>query len=78
MFENTAHCIANCLRTSQRSHALYRSFGIEPIDGTNIPMRRDVLIQLSTYYPDVALNDVQITKATGEGHFDYNISIKGM
>ena len=77
MKESTAQCIANCLRTSLGSHVLYRSFGMEAVDGTNVPMRKDILIQLSTYYPDVTLEDVTITRVESNGQFDYIVSIKG-
>lgn len=77
MRENTAQCIANCLMTSQGSHVLYRSFGLEPVDGMNVPMRRDILIQLSTYYPDVSLNNVAITKADIDGRFEYIVDVRG-
>ena len=78
MKEDTAHCIANCLRTQQGSHALYRGFGLNVIDGTNVPMRRDILIQLSTYYPDVTLNDVTVTRVENNGHFEYKVDTKGI
>lgn len=77
MRENTAQCIVNCLRTSQGSHVMYRSFGLEPVDGTNVPMRRDILIQLSTYYPDVSLNNVTISKADIDGRFEYTVDVRG-
>ncbi len=77
MKESTAQCIANCLRTSQGSHVLYRSFGLEPVDGVNVPMRKDILIQLSTYYPDVTLNDVTVARVDVNGHFEYTVNVKG-
>ena len=78
MKEDTAHCIANCLATNKGSHVLYRGFGLNVIDGTNVPMRRDVLIQLSTYYPDVTLNDVTVTRVETNGHFEYKVDTKGI
>ena len=78
MKESTAQCIANCLRTSQGSHVLYRSFGLEPVDGVNVPMRKDILVQLSTYYPDVTLNDVTVSKVETNGRFEYNVDVKGV
>lgn len=77
MKESKAECIANCLRTSLGSHVLYRSFGLEPVDGVNVPMRKDILVQLSTYYPDVTLNDVTVTRVDLNGQFDYNVDVKG-
>ena len=77
MKENTAQCIANCLAINKGSHALYRGFGLNVIDGMNVPMRRDILIQLSTYYPDVTLNDVTITRVNSDGQFEYNVDVKG-
>lgn len=77
MRENTAQCIANCLRTSQGSHVMYRTFGLEVVDGTNVPMRRDILIQLSTYYPDVSLNNVTVSKADIDGRFEYTVDVRG-
>ena len=77
MKENTAQCIANCLRTSQGSHMLYRTFGLEVVDGMNVPMRRDILIQLSTYYPEVSLNNVTVSKADIGGKFEYTVDVRG-
>ena len=73
MKEDTAHCIANCLATNKGSHVLHRGFGLNVIDGTNVPMRRDILIQLSTYYPDVTLNDVTVTRVDNNGQFEYKV-----
>ena len=77
MKENTAQCIANCLRTSQGSHVLYRTFGLEVVDDMNVPMRRDILIQLSTYYPEVSLNNVAVSKADIDGKFEYTVDVRG-
>lgn len=77
MKESTAQCIANCLRTSQGSHVLYRTFGLEVVDGMNVPMRRDILIQLSTYYPEVSLNNVTVSKADIDGKFEYTVDVRG-
>ena len=52
---------------------LYRGFGLSVVDEANAPMRRDILIQLSTYYPDATLNNVSITRAETNGHFEYKI-----
>ena len=76
MKEDTAHCIANCLATNKGSHVLYSDFGLNVIDGTNVPMRRDILIQLSTYYPDVTLDDITVTRTENNGHFEYKIDTK--
>ena len=78
MKEDTAQCIATCLATNKGSHVLYRTFGLNVTDGTNVPMRRDVLIQLSTYYPDVTLNDVTVTRVETNGHFEYKVDTKGI
>ena len=77
MKESIAHCIANCLRTQQGSHVLYRTFGLNVVDGANAPVRRDVLVQLSTYYPEVTLNNVTITKVESNGTFNYDVDVKG-
>lgn len=78
MKEDTAHCIANCLATNRGSHVFYRGFGLDVIDSTNAPIRRGVLVQLSTYYPDVALNDITITRVENDGHFEYKVDTKGI
>ena len=78
MKEDTVCCVANCLATNKGSHVLYRGFGLNVIDGTNVPMRRDILIQLSTYYPDVTLNDVTVTRVENNGHFEYKVDTKGI
>ena len=76
MFESTPQCIANCLMTQQGSHVLYRDIGLNAVDATNPPMRRDILVQLSTFYPDVTMNDLQITQVNHNGNFEYIIDIK--
>ena len=73
MKEDTVHCIANCLATNKGSHVLYRGFGLSVTDEANAPMRRDILIQLSTYYPDATLDNVSIIRAETNGHFEYKI-----
>ena len=77
MFESTGQCIANCLKTQLGSHVLYRGFGLNTVDATNPPMRRDILIQLSTYYPDVTMNNLEVTQVNNNGNFEYIIDIKG-
>ena len=77
MKESISHGIANCLRTQQGSHVLYRTFGLNVVDGANAPVRRDILVQLSTYYPEVTLNNVTITKVESNGTFNYDIDVKG-
>lgn len=78
MKEDTAQCIANCLATNKGSHIFYRGFGLNVIDGTNVPMRRDILIQLSAYYPDVTLNNITVTRIENNGHFEYKVDTKGI
>ena len=77
MFENTPQCIANCLMTQQGSHVLYRGFGLNVVDASNPPLRRDILIQLSTFYPDVTMNDLQITQVNNSGSFEYIVETRG-
>lgn len=77
MKEDVSHQIANCLKTQQGTHVLYRGFGLSVVDSTNPPMRRDILIQLSTYYPDVTLSDVQITQVNSNGNFEYIVETRG-
>lgn len=77
MLENQAQCIANCLKTQLGSHVLYRGFGLDVVDNTNPPMRRDILIQLSTYYPDVTLSNIAITRADINGNFEYLVETRG-
>lgn len=77
MFESTGQCIANCLMTQQGSHVLYRGFGLNVVDASNPPLRRDILIQLSTFYPDVTMNDLQITQVNNSGSFEYIVETRG-
>ena len=77
MKEDVSHQIANCLKTQQGTHVLYRGFGLNIVDANNPPMRRDILIQLSTYYPDVTLNNVQITQVNNNGNFEYIVETRG-
>ena len=77
MKEDVSHQIANCLKTQQGTHVLYRGFGLNTVDTTNPPLRRDILIQLSTYYPDVTMNNLEITQVNNNGIFNYTVDIKG-
>lgn len=77
MKESVSEQIANCLKTQAGTHVLYRGFGLNVVDSTNPPMRRDILIQLSTYYPDVTLSDVQITQVNSNGNFEYIVETRG-
>lgn len=77
MKEDVSHQIANCLKTQQGTHVLYRGFGLNIVDSTNPPMRRDILVQLSTYYPDVVLSDLQITQVNNNGNFEYIVETRG-
>lgn len=77
MKESKAECMRNCLQITRGTHVLYRSFGLDPVDDMNIPMMKDVLIQMSTYYPDVTLNDVIINKVESNGQFQYTVDAKG-
>lgn len=75
MFESTAQCITNCLKTQEGSHVLYRGFGLDVVDNTNPPLRRDILIQLSTFYPDVTMNDISIVQTNFNGSFYYTVDL---
>lgn len=77
MFESTAQCIANCLQTTKGTHIMYRSFGLNSVDATNPPMRKDILVQLSTFYPEVTMNDATITRVESNGQFYYDVKIRG-
>ena len=75
MFESTAQCITNCMNTQEGSHVLYRGFGLNVVDSTNPPMRRDILIQLSTYFPDVTMNNLEIIQTNSNGSFYYTVDL---
>lgn len=75
MRENTLECIGNCLRTLTRSHVMYRGYGLDEVDGALSPTRRNVLVQLSTYYPEVALSALTITKFNEKGQKYYTVEI---
>ena len=75
MKESTAECIANCLRIQKGTHVLYRSFGLNVIDSTNVPIPKDVLVQISTYYPEVNLNNVTTKRTDINGHFEYLVEV---
>ena len=75
MFESTAQSITNCLKTQLGSHVLYRGFGLNVVDNTNPPMRRDILIQLSTYFPNVTMNNVEIIQTNSNGSFYYTVDL---
>lgn len=77
MKESVSEQIANCLKTQQGTHVLYRGFGLNVVDTTNPPMRRDILIQLSTYYPDVTLSNTSITQVNSNGNFEYIVETRG-
>lgn len=76
MFEKTEQCITNCLQTDLGSHVFYRGFGLNVVDGTNVPMRKDILVQLSTYYPETTLQDVVIERVESNGEYYYTVSVK--
>lgn len=77
MFEPTEQCIANCFCSQLGSHVMYRAFGLSEVDAANPPLRKDILVQLSTFYPDVALDDIAITRAESNGEFYYTIQMRG-
>lgn len=77
MFESTDQCISNCLQTDLGSHVMYRSFGLNEVDKPNAPVKRDVIVQLSTYYPDVTLNSIECTEVNGKGMWVYNADVNG-
>lgn len=77
MKESVSEQIANCLRTQQGTHVLYRGFGLNVVDANNPPMRRDILVQLSTFYPDVVLSDLVITQVNNNGSFEYIVETRG-
>ena len=75
MRENTLECIGNCLRVLQKSHVMYRNYGLDEVDGALSPTRRNVLVQLSTYYPDVALSALTSTEFNEQGQKYYTVEI---
>lgn len=75
MRENTLECIGNCLKVLQKSHVMYRGYGLDEVDGALSPTRRNVLVQLSTYYPDVSLNNLTITEFNEKGQKYYTVEI---
>lgn len=75
MYENTQNCIQNCFKTTLGTHTLYRDFGMSLIDEVNIPTRKDILIQLSTFYPDISIDNVQVVQVNKEGEFYYTINL---
>ena len=75
MRENTLECIGNCLRVLQKSHVMYRNYGLDEVDGALSPTRRNVLVQLSTYYPEVSLNNLTITEFNEKGQKYYTVEI---
>lgn len=75
MRENTLECIGNCLRVESKSHPMYRNYGLDEVDGALSPTRRNVLVQLSTYYPDVNLNNLSVTLFNERGEKYYRVEI---
>lgn len=75
MLENTQNCISNCLQTSKGSHVMYRQFGLYVIDAHNAPMKKDIVVQLSTYYPEVSLQNVVLTQIPTKGEFYYTVDV---
>ena len=75
MKENTLECIGNCLRVERKSHCMYRNYGLDEVDGALSPTRRNVLVQLSTYYPDVNLNNLSVTLFNERGEKYYKVEI---
>ena len=54
---------------------MYRNYGLDEVDGALSPTRRNVLVQLSTYYPDVALSALTITEFNEQGQKYYTVEI---
>lgn len=77
MREDVSHQLANCLKTQQGSYVFYRGYGLSVVDATNPPIRRDILVQLSTYYPEITLSDVTISKVESNGSFEYIVETRG-
>jgi hypothetical protein len=77
MRESNAQCITNCFNSLKGTHILYRNFGLNETDKTKPPLKRDIIIQLSTYYPYVSLQSISLSSANIKGEFYYNIEIKG-
>lgn len=73
MFESKAQSIGICTQTTAGTYALYRSFGCNATDEPLPPMRRYVVEQLASFYPDVKLNQVQIT-LNNDGRYTVNLS----
>lgn len=76
MFESTPECFSNCLRTQKGTHLLYRKFGINWVDGYNINVKNDIIEQLATYFPEVSLDSVSITRKTANGEAYYEVEVK--
>ena len=76
MFESKAECIANCLQTNIKTYVLAREFGVNSTDFPAVNPRREIQIQLATFYPDVSINSVTISSADSSGNFEYNIIIE--
>lgn len=77
MFEKTSQCIANCFNTLNGTHVLYRSYGLNEVDAANMPIRRDIVVQLSTYYPQINLSELTLTYGDLAGKLYYTVTIKG-
>ena len=54
---------------------MYRNYGLDEVDGALSPTRRNVLVQLSTYYPEVSLNNLTITEFNEKGQKYYTVEI---
>ena len=75
MRENTLECIGNCLRVLRKSDVIYRNCGLDEVGGALSRARRNVLVQLSTYYPEVSLNNLTITEFNEKGQKYYTVDI---
>lgn len=77
MFETKAQAINNCLQIVKCSTPMSRDFGLVAVDNpASSTIRREITLQLATYYPEVMLNALTVS-ADGSGHFVYNISVVG-
>lgn len=76
MFENTLQSINNCFMMQKGTYVLYRDFGLNVLDDSNPPLRRDIQEQISIYYPEVNLSNLTLNTIHYNGHSYYSVMFK--
>lgn len=74
MLESKAQAVGVCTQTTQGTHVLYRGFGCNRVDDAMPPMKRYILEQLSSFYPDIKLSQISVY-VNERGEYQFKVDI---